>query len=318
MSVDSRNTAIWKSLAPLEYMGIANPLNNNEIIADDLGKAMVINPVVVTDDAFRIKTEQRDSIIKLGYDKMENSKTLAAMDATTKRSVMALRIAANDYMFLVDKYISEVLGLIADAKDYALNVGKNVIILAKERAEIAEEKGAIYVKKVDIQIDLEEIQRKHVEIELLRAELAVAKTHTQLLMAEIDVQRAELRVIETDVKAAMAAVEKIQIEVNIEMVIADIITRSLTTVKYQVQVAEIAADFGMISAKLIAIEKIIKEKKTQLTKKRQFEAANSRIIGRQTAADLETQQKRIDEVKSSQSVQAYKKSKTANAVSTET
>lgn len=317
MPVNKRNISVWKPLTTLAYMGVPNPLLDNGTVLDNLGQSLIGGAVTIVDDATRIKEEQRDALVKLGYDTITNQMTLADMNATTRRSVMALEIAANNYIMLVENYIIEVLNLITDAKEYAFELGKNAIDLAQVKAEIAEEKGAIYIQKVDLQIELEEIERKHVEIELLRAELSVAKAHTRLLMAEIEVSRAELALIEVNVKAAMANLAKIQIEVDIAMTIADIIVRGLTTVKYEVEVAEIAASFGIIGSKLSAVLSLIAEKGVQLGIQTESKETIFGDITDLNAANIEAQSKRIDEVNSNQSVHEHEASKIADVLSEE-
>ena len=317
MAVNSRNISVWKPLTTLEHMGISDPLLVNEAVLNDLGKSLIGSAITIVDDDIRIKEEQRDATIKLGYDTITNEMILTDMDAATRRAVMVLQISANDYMMLVENYVVTVLNLITDAKEYAFEVGKNAIDLAQIKAEIAEEKGAIYVQKVDLQIQLEAIERKHVELELLRAELAVAKAHTALLMAEIDVARADLALVEVNVKVAMAELEKIQIEVDIAMTIADIVTRGLAAIKLDVETAEIAAAFGIIASKLDAILSIIAEKSVQLNEQTGSKVAILGDIKALTSANVESQGKRVDEASSNAAVQEHAADKTADALSQE-
>ena len=304
-------------MTTLEHMGISDPLLVNEAVLNDLGKSLIGSAITIVDDDIRIKEEQRDATIKLGYDTITNEMILTDMDAATRRAVMVLQISANDYMMLVENYVVTVLNLITDAKEYAFEVGKNAIDLAQIKAEIAEEKGAIYVQKVDLQIQLEAIERKHVELELLRAELAVAKAHTALLMAEIDVARADLALVEVNVKVAMAELEKIQIEVDIAMTIADIVTRGLAAIKLDVETAEIAAAFGIIASKLDAILSIIAEKSVQLNEQTGSKVAILGDIKALTSANVESQGKRVDEASSNAAVQEHAADKTADALSQE-
>lgn len=317
MPVNARNISIWKPLTTFEYMGVPNPLISDEAVLDNLGKSLIGGSITIVDDDIRIKEEQRDALIQLGYDTITNEMTLADMDAAAKRAVMALQIAANDYMHLVEEYVVYVLELITDAKEYAFELGKNAIDLARVKAEIAEEKGLIYIQKVDLQIELEAIERKHVEIELLRAELAAAKAETRLLMAEIDISKANLRLIEVSIETAMAELAKVQIEVDIAMVIADIIVRGLTTIKYEVEAAEIAAGYEIIASRLTAILEVIAEKKVQLETQSDSKEDIFDDITALISADIESQSKRIDEVTSNQAVQDYEKVQTAIVLSEE-
>lgn len=317
MPVNARNIAIWNPFNTFSHRGILNPITANETVLDNLGKNLISGDILIVDDEIRIREEQRDALFQLGYDTITNEMTLMDMDAATKRAVMALQIAANDYMMLVEDYIVQVLNLISDAKDYAFEVGQNAIDLARVKAEIAEEKGAIYIQEVDLRIQLEEIERKHVEIELLRAELAAAKAHTRLIMAEIDVARAELALVEANVKVAMADLEKIQIEVDIAMTLADIIVRGLTSVKYDVEVAEIASNYQMIADKLAAILAIIAEKKVQIEHQTDSRGNVLEDIVSLNTSDVEAQSKRIDEVTSDQVVHAYESDKVDDVLAEE-
>lgn len=317
MPVNARNIAIWKPFNTFSHRGILNPITANETVLDNLGKNLISGDILIVDDEIRIREEQRDALFQLGYDTITNEMTLMDMDAATKRAVMALQIAANDYMMLVEDYIVQVLNLISDAKDYAFEVGQNAIDLARVKAEIAEEKGAIYIQEVDLRIQLEEIERKHVEIELLRAELAAAKAHTRLIMAEIDVARAELALVEANVKVAMADLEKIQIEVDIAMTLADIIVRGLTSVKHDVEVAEIASNYQMIADKLAAILAIIAEKKVQIEHQTDSRGNVLEDIVSLNTSDVEAQSKRIDEVTSDQVVHAYESDKVDDVLAEE-
>jgi hypothetical protein len=298
-------------------MGIPNPLSPNEVILDNLGKRLIKIPVTIVDDVIRIKEEQRDSLIKLGYDTIINQKTLTDMDAKTKRSVMALDTILNAYILLIEKYVNKVFSLIADAKDYAFNMGKKVVELAEIRAEIAEEKGAIYIQEIDLKIDLEAIDRKHVEIELLKANLSAAKAHTRLIMAEIDVKRADLRVIEVAVEQAMARLKQMQIEVDTEMVIADIIVRGLAAVKYSVESKEINAGFQMIKDRLCAVQKVIAEKKAQIETRSKSQESILEFISTLLKAEKETQQKRVDEIDSNVNILVHENTETQRVLSKE-
>lgn len=311
MSVNKRNIAIWKPLNTLGYMGISNQLSSYETAADNLGKSIIKIPIIIADDVIRIKEEHRDDLIRLGYDTIANQKTITDMDAETKRSIMTLDQSTNDYIMLVEGYINKVLALMADAKEYAFEVGKGVIELAEVKAEIAEEKGAIYIEEINLKIDLEEINRKHVEIELLRAELSAAKAHTRLLMAELDVKRAELRLIQVDVEKAMAELKKIQTEVDIEMILADIIIRGLAEVRYGVDAAEIAAGFEMIAGKLQAVLSVIEEKEKQIVERKNSQPVILDYVEGIAIAEREAQDKRVDAIESDHNVLSYDEAATS-------
>lgn len=313
---NNRNDTILE-INPMSYMGIANPLQSEEALFDDVNKKLVNTVVSIVDDEARIKEEQLDDLTVLESAKVVNERDIANAKAVTQRTIIALQTVTNNYLIVVDKYIKDVQALLTDAKEYALAIQGKEVALGLLRAEIAEEKADVKIAEFDMRIDLETINRKFVEIDVLKAELGVAKANVRLIMTQIEIDEAELREIQARVDIAMMAVEKVTLEADIALIFADISTRQLTKTRYDVENAEIQATYTWISDKLQSILGILKVRQSQLTEKIKHQntlKTNETSLHNAQKDNIDIQR---EEAQSDASVQDHKESATNGILSSE-
>lgn len=302
---------------PITYMGITNLLQVEESLFDDVNKKLINTVVSIVDDDVRIKKDQLDELTALESAKVINEQAIADAKAVTQRTIIALQTVTNNYLIVVDRYIKDVQALLMDAREYALSIQKKEVALGLLRAEVAEEKADVKIAELDMRIDLETINRKFVEIDVLKAELGVAKANVRLIMTQIEIEEAELREIQARVDVAMMAVEKVTLESDIALIFADISTRQLTKTRYDVENAEIQATYAWIADKLQSVLDILGVRQSQLIAK-----INTQKTLKTDATSLYNAQKdyvdlQYEEAQSDASVQNYKESATASVLSSE-
>lgn len=310
MTVRERNTEIWQDYTDFAYRGIDNPLQSYEETVNLLGESFIEGAIFIVDDKNRIKLEQLADMIQLGNDQIANERAIVDSKAETRRIVMALESATNDYIMIIARYVTEVKSQIMDARILALEMSENEITLAGRRAALAEERADIKIQEIDLQIQLEGIERKHVEIEKLRAELSVAKANVAVIMAEIDVTEAELAVINGRVQKAMAEIEKIELTVEVAKVLADLIVRQIAGVRLESERADLEAIADVIAIKLAAILALI-DKRIENVRERTGDEKNLlEVLKQLQVANLDEQQIWLERAASDETIQTFKEGAT--------
>jgi hypothetical protein len=246
-------------------------------------------------------------MVNLGYDQIANEEKIVDLNAITKRSIMALKLATNDYIIAIIEYAVEVKSQIEDARILAIEMSQNKVTLAGNRATLADEKADIEIQEIDLKIELENIERKHVEIEKLKAKLSVAKANTQLIMAEIDVKKAELSVINGRVQKVMSEVDKINLTVDVAGALADIMVRQIAGVRLESERADLSAMAEVIAIKLSSMLSVIDERMQNVLKKTMAETELLSSLKGLQVAKLNDQQTQIEEAESADVIQIYKK-----------
>ena len=259
----TKDRGYWKALSPVAYMGIQDSID--ETTLDNVNKNLVQTLVDIVDDEFRIKEEQLLAAVQLEYDKMAAEKAIADGKAVAGRTIFALTAVANAYILSIEKYIVSVQSLLMDAQEYAFTIEQKRVALGLLGAELAEEKAEIRIAKLDMQIELETLNRKFVEVDVLKAELNVAKADVRLVLAEVAIEEARLDEVEARIALVMTDVEKAKLMADIAMIFAEIAVRELTKRKYEVESAEIAAEYARIAEKLASILAILAIKQEQLS-----------------------------------------------------
>ena len=312
-----RNDTIWNDINPIAYMGIINPLFSEESLFDDTNKRLVDTVVSVVDDEVRIKEEQLNDSSELETAKIANEQAIADSKAVNERAIITLQTTTNAYLILVDKYIKDVQALLMSAKEHALTIQEQEIALGLLRAEVAEEKADARIAELDMRIDLEEINRKFVEVEVLKAELDVAKANVRLVMTQIEIDEAELKVIQARVDKALMAVEKVTLEADVALIFADIATRKLTETKYNVESAEITATYTWIADRLQSVLDILTVRQSQIEE--QIKLQNS-LLSDETVlynAKIDNTDIQYEETQSNEDVQNYEESAITSTLASE-
>jgi len=305
-----RNDTIWNGINPIVYMGLINSVSIEESLFDNTNKKLVNTVVSIVDDDIRIKEEQLNDSSELEVAKIANEQSIADSKAVNERAIIALQTITNAYLIVVDKYIKDVQAILMSAREYALTIQEQEIPLGLLRAEIAEEKADARIAELDMRIDLEEINRKFVEVEVLKAELDVAKANVRLVMTQIEIDEAELKVIQARVDKALMAVEKVTLEADIALIFADIATRKLTETKYDVERAEITATYTWIADKLQSALDILTVRQSQIEE--QIKLQNGLLVDETSLAyaKLDNILIQYEETQSNEAVQSYEESKT--------
>lgn len=258
----TKDRSCWKALSPIEYMGIQGSID--ETTLDNVNKNLVQTLVDIVDDEFRIKEEQLLASVQLEYDKITAEKAIADSKAVATRTVFALTVVANTYVLGVERYIVSIQSLLMDAQEYAFIIEQKRIPLGLLSAEVAEEKAAVRITKLGMQIELEALNKKFVEVDVLKAELNAAKADVRLVLAEVAIEEARVDEVEARVTLAMTKVTEAGLIAEIARIFAEIAVKELTKRKYEVESAEIAAEFTRIAEKLASILAILNIKKEQL------------------------------------------------------
>lgn len=303
----NRNTGIWKDYTDFTYRGISNNLKSDESTVNVLGRSFIESGISIIDDKNSIRFDQLEDMVNLGYDQIANEEKIVDLNAITKRSIMALKLATNDYIMAVVKYATEVKSQIEDARILAIEMSQNRVVLAENKATLADEKADIEIQEIDLKIELENIERKHVEIEKLKAKLSVAKANTQLIMAEIDVKKAELSVINGRVQKVMSEVDKINLTVDVAGALADIMVRRIAGVRLGSERADLSAMAEVIAIKLSSMLSVIDERMRNVLEKTVDETELLSSLEGLQVAKLDDQQTQIEEAESADVIQIYKK-----------
>jgi hypothetical protein len=312
-----RAEAVWTDLNPASCMGLDNPVAEIETLIDSVNTDSANTATSIIDDDIRIKEEQLDSTVQLGHDQLTNELAIVERKILTQRTVLAMQLVTNDYIISIDKYVISVKNLLADAKDYALEIEKKNIPLSLAKAELAEDKAEVRIAKIDMQIQLEELNRKFVDVEVLRAELDVAKADVRLVLAEVGISEAELAEVEARVELAMTDVERTTLLADIAMIYADIATRALSETKYNVEAAEIEAAFGRISTVLASALETLNAKQTQITEQTALQDALLGIANLLLAAMEAKADTRLDLAESNQGVLVHEATSLTQALNEE-
>lgn len=306
-----RNKAIWEKIISFEHMGIKDIFADQRSTLDALNQKSINTPITIVDDTFRIKEDQLNRTIQFKYDQIENERTIADEKAVTQRTIMALTQETNDYVLLVEDFITKVREVIMEAK-----ITAQKIVAVKEleyqatRVEVAEKRAEARLKELDIKILLEEINRKYVEIEVLRAELDVAKANIRVAMALIAEKEAELREIQVRVEKAMAEVTRAELTAQIALTAADILIRKLAEVRYRISENELNQAFERIANKLAAILELIAVRKEQQETKTQTEIDLLAEVAKHLAALKDEQTARKEDMEANERVQDHEKTQT--------
>lgn len=242
-----RNSTVW---IPLDWGGTMQPLCKEAEVLATLGQPYIEGYLAETDELFAVKYYQRDRLIELEHNRITQEGRIADADAAAKRRVLAVKLAAEEYVHSARLYDAQVRAYIMAAKEYAAEVEREQIELEKLRAILGVKKAETRVKEINAEIYYEYVKRMEVQVDIARAQVDAAKAQTRAVLTEIGAQEAELDVVEAELKEAMTVAEKATLQADIASIYADIIVKGLAKIKLAVEKAEIEAGFRYIQQKL--------------------------------------------------------------------
>lgn len=242
-----RNEAVWLNW---DTTGLAAPLESLEAILNQLGDRVIRQFQEIVDEEAAFKAEQRDKLHNLELAEAAQRWDLAQQKYLTQIQVLALKKAGEEYLLSAREYDNFVQSLIMAAREYAAEVEREEIALQRSRAKMDIKKAEAHLKEVQASILLEIIQRRHVEIEVARAKVDAAKAAVRAVLAGIEAQEAELKVIQVNLDVAMAEVERATLMSDIALIYADILTRHLAEIRYEVEYEELEAAFKYVQWRL--------------------------------------------------------------------
>jgi len=243
----ARNTDLWVNA---DVAGYASELATLESALNALGDAKIYQYVVQIREDDVLTNQLADRLTALEIEEVLRKRAQALAKYETQRTVLAYKVAGEEYLLAAKEYDLAVQDLIMVAKEYAAEVEREEIGLEAVRAEMAVRKEEARLKEISSLILLETYNQAQVAVDQARAKVDVAKANTRALMADIEAEQAELRIIQADLEVAMTEAEKATLQADIAMILADIIVRGLTQVKYDVEKAQIDAGFTYIQSKL--------------------------------------------------------------------
>jgi hypothetical protein len=239
-----RNGTVWVGL----LAGTA--LAEDEALVNALHRDMVEDYLALTDEVFQVKEYERTKSIEQSQAEVDQELFLADAKAATERQKIAIRIAADDYLFAARVYDAQVRSIIMLAKEYAASVELEQLSEQAKRTQLAIDKEAVHLVEVETKIEIEGIQRAMVQADLARNQLEVAKAGVQVLEANIAAEKAELEIIDAEVDEAMAVVTLATLQADVAMILAEIVMKQLSKVKLAVEKEEITDGFAFIQSKL--------------------------------------------------------------------
>jgi hypothetical protein len=302
-----RNSTVW---IPLDWGGIMQPLSQEAEVLSTLGLPLIEGYLAETDELFAVKDYQRDRLMELEHDKIAQEKRIADADAATKRRVLAVKLAAEEYVHSARLYDAQVRAYIMAAKEYAAQVEREQIEIEKLRAILGVKKAESRLKEINAEIYFEYVKRMEVQVDIARAQVDAAKAQTRAVLAEIGAQEAELDVVEAELKEAMTVAEKATLQADIASIYADIIVKGLARIKLAVEQAEIEAGFRYIQQKLTDLLAIWDVR----TRTEDLKTASEQAIFEEVVRLLETEKAAEDlkkvEMTFSEEVQDYEEEQT--------
>jgi hypothetical protein len=242
-----RNSLTWLSL---DFGGLMAPLLTLETDLDVMAAPSIENCLAVSDEAWGIKEYQRDKTVELAQAEVDQELVIADAKAATGRAKIAIEMTTDEYVLAAKFYDAKVKSLIMGAKEYAALVDLEQLAVEEQRAYLAIDKEALRLVKIQADIYMETIQQAQVEAEIARAQVDVAKAHVRAAMSEIEAGKAEIELIEAEIQEYVAEAEKATLKADVAMILAEIMTKRLSTVKLDVGRKEILADYTYFQTKL--------------------------------------------------------------------
>jgi hypothetical protein len=234
----------------LDYGGIMAPLAAMETDLDFIAAPGIENYIVISDETWGIKEDQRDKAVELSQAEVDQDRLIAEAKAATGRAKIAIERAADEYVLAAKIYDAKVKGLIMGAKEYAALVEQEQLAVEKAKSGLAVDKEALHLIEVKAKIYLQTIEQAQVEADIAKSQVEVAKAHVRAAMAGIEAGRAEIELIDAQTQVYVMEAEKATLQADVASIFAEIMTKKLSETKLGVGRAEITAGYGYIQSKL--------------------------------------------------------------------
>ena len=287
-------------------------------VPDSREVSLIENPISTIERIFGLQEAYLAAETEYGYHEIDVHTTIEDEKATTKRAIMALQIATEQFIQAIEKYAADIDRQIMNAKIFAAEIeNQQLLLLETGRTDLAEERAIIQVKETQARIILETIERNFVELDILKINLEVARGYVRKLLAELDVTRAELEIVKSLIEQAMATVREAEIKANIANIFADILTKQLIKTEYDVTKAEIVAGFAFIQERLTSLLELSGLKRAQEDLRTSIEEAIQRGISEQTVLEIREDTLRKHTVEADKRVLEYDEQKTLEGLALE-
>lgn len=242
-----RNSTVWIAL---DYGGIMAPVSAEAEMLKTLGERFIEGYIAEQEELFAVKEYQRDALIELENDKVTQDGVIADKDATTKRAILAIKLAAETYVNAAREYDALVKSQIMAAREYAEVIDEEQVGVESLRTALAVVRSENRLKEINAEIYYEYVKRQEVAVDIARAKVDASKAQVRAVMADLGVKEAELEVAEAELQEAMIVADKVTMQADIVSIFADIVTKGLSKIQYEVEKEDVAANLGYIQTKL--------------------------------------------------------------------
>jgi len=236
------------------------PVEERQDTLNLLAGADVENHMAISDETWGIKEFQRDKANQLEQFGINQDRQIADDKAATERFKLALRKGTDEILLSVTRYDSMVKSLLMDVREYAAKVELEQLDVERQRSILAITKEELHLKQVNAAIFLEYINKKMVEVEVVKNRVEAAKANVRAIMANIAAGEADIKLINAEIEEVMMEAEKAGLQADVATIYAQIMVKQLSLVKLDVGRAEIAAGFKYITSKLTDMLAIWDEK----------------------------------------------------------
>lgn len=242
-----RGNAIWQDL---DLNGITSGDAALESRINQLGKDGTRGAIMIVDGIAEAEALNRDRLHALDMHGVEQERRLASERLQTQRQVLALKTAGELLIVGAREYDAEIAGLIMAARRYAETLGRSGVEVAKQRALMDVKKEEAHLKETEAAIAVELLNQQQVKVDVARARLDAAKAVVRALTAETEVRQTELRVVQSGLDLVLTEVENATLTADIAGIYADIVTRGLASIRYEVEKAQIEQAASEVARKL--------------------------------------------------------------------
>lgn len=242
-----RGRAVWSDM---DLDGITTGDETVESQINQLGKDGVRGMVVIMDAAAEEAAANRDKLYRMELAGVEQERRLAYEKIVAQRQVLAFKTAGDLLMVAAREYDAEIARLIMAARQVAEEMGRSKVTVAEQRALMDEKKQVAKLAETNAAISVELLNQQQVQVDIAKARLDAAKAVVKVLTAETEVQQTQLRVVQSGLDLVLTEVESATLLADIAGIYADIVTRGLAAIKYEVERAEIEQASQAVAQKL--------------------------------------------------------------------
>jgi hypothetical protein len=250
----ARNQSVWAAM-----------LGNTALAQDEAAYLSLYadtseSYLAVNDEVFAVKVYEVDETNQIEQDKVAQEKLFADLKAATERTKIAMRLAADDYIYAARLYDNTVKSLVMTAREYANTIEVETLNAAAQEKELGVEKEALRTISLNAQIIEAGIDKAMVEADVAREQVAAAKANVEAVMAGIAAQEAQIKIADTQLAIAMTDAEKLTLQADIQKILAEIMLKFVNTIRLATETQAIQEGFGFVYSKLTDMLAIYAEK----------------------------------------------------------